>query len=369
MSYIPINKGQFTLETPEREAAFERHRGAGCEEAYRENRRQWAEFPRTRHLADYPLHVDLELASLCNLRCPMCYTITADFRRRVNAKLMDYDLFTRLVDECAAGGVYSIRLSLRGEAFLHPRIVDCIRYAKSKGIKEVSTLTNGGRLDEAMFTEIMEAGLDWLTVSIDGIGKVYDEIRRPLKFDRMVEKLGNFKRIKEEAGQVKPVVKVQTVLPAIEADPQAYYDIFAPIVDLVSANPLIGYTDDTSNLPRVPDFSCPQVYQRLVVGADGRYMMCSNDERQEVDIGDANVQTIHEVWHGPEMTRIRELHATHRACGKLVPCAQCYLPLQTYDDAVQVGGRSVVAPKYVDGKTRVSDLDTPERWKRPAITI
>src|SRR5690348_16775115 len=97
-NFVPINKGQFTLETPEREAAFERNRGHGVDEAYRENRRLWAELPRSATVSDYPLHVDLELASICNLRCPMCYTITREFREQVNAKLMEWELFTRLVD-------------------------------------------------------------------------------------------------------------------------------------------------------------------------------------------------------------------------------------------------------------------------------
>jgi hypothetical protein len=42
-STTPINKGQFTLEPQERATEFERRRGFGHEEAYAENRRQWAE--------------------------------------------------------------------------------------------------------------------------------------------------------------------------------------------------------------------------------------------------------------------------------------------------------------------------------------
>lgn len=364
MAYTPINKGQFTLEPPEREQAFERNRGFGVEAAYAENRRLWSQLPREQTVSDYPLHVDLELASVCNLRCPMCYTITDAFKKQVNATLMEWDLFTRLVDECAAGGVYSLRLSFRGEAFLHPRIVDAVRYAKGRGIKEVASLTNGLRLDEDMFAQLMEAGLDWLTVSVDGIGEVYEQIRRPAKFDRLVEKLTNFKRLKDEAGRVKPVVKVQGVLPAIEADPEAYYAVFAPISDMVSANPLIDFMQDVSHLPKIPDFSCPQIYQRLVIGADGTAMMCSNDESQHVPVGDANGQTIHQIWHGPAMTRVRALHRDHRGCAELAPCRRCYLPLETYDAPVAVGARTVTAAKYVGGRDKVNELATPERWKR-----
>jgi sulfatase maturation enzyme AslB (radical SAM superfamily) len=356
VDYIPINKGQFTLEPPEREAEFDRKRGFGCERAYRKNRRQWTEFPRRQYIADYPLHVDIELSSLCNLKCPMCYTITNEFKEKVNAKLMDYELFTKLVDECADGGVYSIRLSFRGESFLHKRIIDCVRYAKQKGIKEVSTLTNGLKLNEEMFKQIMEAGLDWITISFDGLGETYEKIRRPAKYEHAVKKIANYARIKKEAERIKPVIKVQSILPAIEHDPTAYYDVFAPITDMVSSNPLIDFMQDISHLPKIRNFTCPQIYQRLVVGADGLCMMCSNDEINEIVIGDAGKQTIHEIWHGKEMTRVRDIHKHHKGCEILSPCSQCYIPLEIYEEKVVVGDRQVIAQKYTSGAERVSGL-------------
>ena len=367
--FIPINKGQFTLETPEREAAFEKNRGAGVEDAYAENRQLWSEYAKKQHVSDYPLHVDIELASICNLRCPMCYTITEEFKQKVNAKLMDYDLFTKVVDECAAGGVYSIRLSFRGESFLHKRIVDCVRYAKSKGIKEVSTLTNGLKLDEDMFREMMEAGIDWITISFDGLGKTYEEIRRPAEYARAVEKIANYAKIKREAGRVKPVIKIQSILPAIEKDPQAFYDVFAPISDMVSSNPLIDFMQSKRDMPKIENFSCPQIYQRLVVGADGQCMMCTNDEEGKVIVGNANTQSIHDIWHGEEMTRVRAIHKRCMGAVEINACAGCYLPLKIYEDAVKVGERAVIAEKYDSGVRHVKDLQTPERFKREKLDV
>lgn len=350
MNYTPINKGQFSLDTPEREVEFERRRSDGCQEAYAENRRQWTEFPRRQHVADYPLHVDLELASVCNLRCPMCYTITSEFKEKVNATLMDFDLFVRLVDECAAGGVYSIRLSLRGEAFLHKRILECIRIAKEKGIREVATLTNGGRLDEPMFEKAMEAGLDWITISVDGIGEVYNQVRQPLDFDRMVEKLRNFQEIKRKAGRIKPVIKVQTIFPAIADDPTAFYDMLAPVTDLVATNPLIDYlrNDDNDKILYHERFVCPQIYQRLTIGADGTALLCANDEVNEYVVGDANVQSLHAIWHGERMRHAREVHARHRGVCELKPCRHCYIPRRTQPETVDIGGRRLTLENYVN---------------------
>lgn len=367
--FIPINKGQFTLEPEDRIGRFEKHRGHGVEKAYKKNREQWSDYPKKQFVSDYPLHVDIELASVCNLKCPMCYTISPEFKKKVNAKLMDFDLFTKIVDECAEGNVYSIRLSFRGESFLHKRFLDCVRYAKEKGIQEVSSLTNGVRLDEEMFAELMEVGMDWLTISFDGLGKTYEEIRRPAKYKRAVEKIANYAKIKAEAGMVKPVVKIQSILPAIERDPKAFYDVFAPICDMVSANPLIDFLQSTKASPKVDSFSCPQLYQRLVVGADGLCMMCSNDEDGKVIVGDATSQTIHEIWHGQEMSRVREIHKRCAGAKELDACAECYLPLQTFEGEVQVGNRSVTAEKYVSGNQKVVDLNTPEKLKRDGLSL
>lgn len=367
--YIPINKGQFSLETPERVAQFEANRGYGVEEGYKENRKLWTEYAKKQHVSEYPLHVDIELASVCNLHCPMCYTISPEFKKKVNTKLMDYELFTKLVDECAAGGVYSIRLSFRGESFLHKRIVDCVRYAKQKGIKEVSTLTNGLRLDEEMFRQMMEAGIDWITISFDGLGETYEQIRRPAKYDAAVEKIANYARIKKEAGRVKPVIKIQSILPAIEQDPQAFYDVFAPITDMVSANPLIDFMQSKRDMPKIRNFSCPQIYQRLVVGADGLCMMCANDEEGRIIVGDANHQSIHEIWHGTEMMRVREIHKRCAGAAELDACAECYLPLETYEAEVSVGERTVTAEKYLSGTQKVIELKTPDKFKRKEIKV
>ena len=50
--------------------------------------------------------------------------------------------------------VPAVRLSLRGEPMLHPNFIECVRYAKNRQIKEISTLTNGSKLTPEYFTEI-----------------------------------------------------------------------------------------------------------------------------------------------------------------------------------------------------------------------
>jgi len=347
-SFTPINKGQFTLEPAERIEAFEANRGFGVAEAYRQNREQWSDYPLQQIVEAYPLHVDVELSTQCNLHCPMCYTTTTEYTSRVSRTLMDFALYKRIVSECAIGNVFSIRLSLRGESLLHPKFIDCVRFAKQAGIQEVSTLTNGLLLNEDLFEELMHAGMDWITFSFDGLGQTYEQIRYPAKFERALQKIQNYAAIKKSAGAVKPLIKVQTVLPAIEADPEAYYQTFAPVTDMVSVNPLIDFHCDKTNLPKIENFSCPQPYQRLVVGSDGRCPMCANDEYGHIIVGDAAKQDIQDIWQGKRIQAIRDAHKRRLGFLELHPCQQCSLPLMTYTENLGLNGRDIAAEKYRD---------------------
>ncbi|WP_294258293.1 SPASM domain-containing protein [Propionivibrio sp.] len=61
---------------------------------------------------------------------------------------------------------------------------------------------------------------------------------------------------------------------------------------------MIDYLGNDSHIEYLENFSCPQQYQRLVIGADGRVMKCSNDEENREAIGDLNAETVHRIWHG-----------------------------------------------------------------------
>lgn len=343
--YIPINKGNYSMDTPEREATFELNRGHGWQAEYADYRAKWTDYAKQQLVAEYPLLVDIELSSVCNLHCPMCYTITDEFANKVNTTRMDWSLYTKIIDEIG-GKVPAIRLSLRGEATLHKRFVDCIRYAKERGIREVSTLTHGGKLTLPFFEEIAAAGIDWITISIDGVGETYERIRKPLKFDEL---LGNIKAIsayKKKYGLRRPVVKVQGIWPAIRENPKLYYDTFAPYVDLVAFNPLIDYLGNDKNIEYLENFTCPQQYQRLVIGADGLVMKCSNDEENQDVVGDIRRESVREVWHGEKLEAVRALHKRDRGFMESEVCRRCYLPRKTTEEPAEIDGRSFLVRNY-----------------------
>lgn len=312
------------------------------------NRIIWHFYAKHHILTDFPDHVDIEISSICNLHCPMCYTITDEFRKTVKKGLMDFSLFKKIIDECAEHNTYSIRLSLRGEPFLHPRIMDMIRYAKKKGIKEVSTLTNGVKLDPKMFEELIDAGMDWLTISFDGLGKTYESIRRPAKYNEALAKIKEYHTIKKRRGVVKPIVKIQSIWPAIEKDPHKYYNTFKHISDMIATNPLIDYLRNDKDIVYEDDFTCPVLWQRITIGSDGKVLLCSNDERGGFIIGDVNKQSVHSVWHGKKMTYARRMHLKKIGYKKIAPCKDCYYPRKTRPEVKLIKGKMYTVDNYIN---------------------
>lgn len=346
-----INKGNYSFETLDREKLFHTYKGEGWSEEYTEYRKNWETYPKKQYISEYPLLVDIELASVCNLKCPMCYTITQEFKQKVNAKLMDYNLFKKIIDEIG-GKVPAIRLSLRGESTLHPRFIECIKYAKENNIKEVSTLTNGSKLNIDFFDKIVQAGIDWITVSIDGLYEEYEKIRKPLKFAETLQKIKDIHSYKVKNKIHKPVIKIQGIWPSIKNNPEEFYNTFKPYVDIVAFNPLINFLKSPEDKIFIDNFYCPQLYQRLVIGADGLVMLCSNDEENINTIGDANQSSVYDIWHGEKLNEARKLHKEPCGYKKLEVCKKCYLPVETEDgERAIVDGREIIVKNYMYKKS------------------
>jgi len=338
---MKINKSSKIASSIGRRISFHLNRGKGHLWPYLWNRVRWHVYPRLRIAGSFPDHVDIELSSVCNMKCPMCYTRTELFKKSVWQGFMDFALFFKSVDQLSANRVYSIRLSWRGEPTLNPHFIDCVRYARQKGIKEIASLTNALRLTPRMFEELIDLQMDWLTISFDGVGEAYERIRVPAKFDEMVEKIKAFAEIKKRKGSVKPVVRIQGVWPAIAENPDEYFDTFEPIVDEVSVNSLLDFLHHDQDIAYEENFTCPVPFHRLVIGSDGRALMCINDEYSREPIGDACKESIREIWNGPGMRRIRELHKNKEALEALEPCKVCYESRKTVEVCYQAGERTI----------------------------
>ncbi len=334
-------------------AKFFYYRGHGHLFRFLVNRVKWHVYPRLHIFPQFPDHIDIESSSACNMKCPMCFTTTDEYKESVTLTNMKFELFKKIVDECVERGAFSIRLSWRGEPTLNPRYVDMARYAKSRGIKEVSSLTNLLKMTPEMFEELVDIQMDWLTISFDGLGDTYNKIRHPAKFEDAVEKIRQFSEIKKRKGSRKPVIKIQGIWPAVKENPQAFYNTFRDIADQVAVNPLLDYLRKDTDIVYRDNFTCPLPWQRFAVGADGKVGLCAHDEMGHQIMGDVNKQTIHEIWNGPAMSALRKAHVEHTAVKQYEACRSCFLPRASVPVSERVGERIVVIKNMVNRTDRI----------------
>src|SRR3954468_16266815 len=114
-----------------------------------------------------PEIVQIESTNICNAKCVFCPRDEMHRRQGV----MDFDLFRKIVDECATLGITHVRVHNYGEPFLDKQLVEKVRYAKSKGIAEVGMISNGSLITEDIARGMIEAGLDAINISVDAGGK------------------------------------------------------------------------------------------------------------------------------------------------------------------------------------------------------
>ena len=146
-----------------------------------------------------PRFVQIEPVGQCNLSCRMCPVVFRDEGGPGRPPaFMQFEAFCTLVD--AFPDLQELQLQGMGEPFLHPRLIDMIRYAAARGIS-VSTNTNLTALSERRAAECVQSGLKTLHASIDAADReAYAYIRVGSRLDRV---LRNLERLMQAKARVR----------------------------------------------------------------------------------------------------------------------------------------------------------------------
>jgi len=178
----------------------------------------------------WPDIVQIESTNLCNAKCVFCPRDEMHRRQGV----MDFDLFRKVVDECAALGITHVRVHNYGEPFLDRQLVEKVRYAKSKGIAEVGMISNGSLITEQIAQGMLEAGLDAINISVDASGKeVFESTRLHLKYDDVINNIRTLARLKKESGRTHPKLILSFVRQNNSAEEQAFIREWSQIADKI----------------------------------------------------------------------------------------------------------------------------------------
>ncbi|SNB47003.1 radical SAM/SPASM domain-containing protein [Geobacter sp. DSM 9736] len=292
---------------------------------FQEYRKRWETQPLEFASGDFPLFLDIEVTNICNLRCAFC--ATTYFGPEVKRQLIDDDIVYRVLDEGKAKGLYGVKFNDRGEPLIHPRLASYVRYAKECGLVDVYFNTNAMLLTEERSAELIDAGLDRISISIEGAtAEIYEKHRRGGIFDTVVANVRSLHGLRERRGSNFPKIRIQTVaLPEVEADLQTYIDFWKPYCDEIAA---IDFKEESSEEKRLLDYpfpwACHQLWQRMVVWCDGTILPCNEDDRGMLSLGNVKTTTIGDAWNSSSLQLLRKNHSMGNAHVSK-PCNGCYL--------------------------------------------
>ena len=90
---------------------------------YKNYRKLWRDTAVKHIKTEFPLHLDIEVTSYCNLACPMCPRTHRVEMGKWENRMMKLDTFKKIIDEGSKKGLKAINLNNFGESFYNKNII------------------------------------------------------------------------------------------------------------------------------------------------------------------------------------------------------------------------------------------------------
>jgi len=259
-----------------------------------------------------PWVVFVDPSDLCNFRCKFCPSSDKGLLESYGRPLkrMSFELFKKIVDDICEFDkpIKVLRLYKDGEPLMNPLFADMVKYAKESGCCDaVDTTTNASLLNPKRNLEIINAGLDRINISIEGINKkqYLDFSKYPIDFEKFVS---NIKHFYDNRGSCEMIIKIAGDS-LCEKQKEVFYETFGDICDGISIEHTMNCWNgfEMDGMKQNEEFGvygqpikevdmCPYVFYSMSINSDGRVSACFLDWNRKLIVGDVKVQTVKEVW-------------------------------------------------------------------------
>lgn len=277
-------------------------------------------------LSGMPISISIEPTTSCNLRCPECPSGLRSFSRPTG--MLKPEVFEKVIDELSPTLSYLI-FYFQGEPYLHPQLLDMVRYASDKKIY-TATSTNAHYLDDEAARKTVESGLDRLIISIDGVDQeTYESYRIGGKLSKVLEGTQNIVKWKKELKSKTPHVIFQfLVVRPNESQIKQVYVLAdelgvdevalktAQIYDYKNGSDLIPTQAKYARYKRQKDGTyviknnlldhCWKMWHSCVITWDGKVVPCCFDKDAHFVLGDLNENSFKEIWNEAKYKAFRQ---------------------------------------------------------------
>ena len=344
-----------------------------------------------------PTHVQIETVNrFCDARCPMCtIKFVPDHAKDAPddlsnngvarpAEIMSFERFKNITIKFKnyVDKIRFVSLHGCGEPLLDKNLPDKIKFAKEEvGFKEVGFTSNCSVLTEKMTNRLLEAGLNCIIPSIDGLSKeVHEAIRPRTNYERIVKNVKYFIEQRDK-GNFNCKVLVRMVRQQLNMHQWDDYNIFwKKLMSPKKGDNVLGldihntggkvenydnmkvtnsngmelehekhYSEAVNNgsfseliKPKGKDEKvylkayevenlggCPDIFSRLSIFTSGDVALCSADQAEYFKIGNAEKEDPVKIFNGKHFTNYREKWLTNKY-KELDYCKDCKIYLTRF---------------------------------------
>jgi len=264
----------------------------------------------------HPDTLYFECSNLCNALCVFC--CYKDYKDEIDFKLMDIQLFARLIDEFVLMGGENIALTpTMADPLTDKFLPERVKIVDESSLKKVSFYTNLISFKSSLINEIENITNTQLNINVSFSGlssERYFEVMGVNKYDRVIENLKKLARIKN------PLVNKRVVIRITEKDKQ-FLSSFELLMEEVGLDYTIedefdswgGKLDESlfstgfkKKIREDGDGPCRVSFQKPLITVEGFLKLCDcRDADNELIVHNLNELSLDRAWASDEMRDAR----------------------------------------------------------------
>ena len=196
-----------------------------------------------------------------------------------------------------------------------------VAYAKEAEVAEcIEITTNGTLLNEKLSLELIDAGLDILNISVNGINEQQykDVCQYEMDFKDFYKKIEFFYKHKQNC---KIFIKYSDI-GYTETEKQNFYYTFETVSDEIFVETISSTLWQDTNIGQKINNAhkgtygqdlkrkevCPFLFTTMVINHSGIAHLCCVDWKTEYILGDLKTEKIADIWNGEKLRNYQKLH-------------------------------------------------------------
>lgn len=291
---------------------------------------EWELYQQKTVLRCRPYYYIIDVCNLCNLRCPLCPTGNTTIAR--NQSMLSYEQYKILFDKIKEHALV-VSLYNHGEPLLNPEVFSIIEHTHRNGVG-TNISSNFNWPQPVDINDFIRSGLDYVTVSLDGVtqdsyqqyrvrgdvSEVFDNLRRLLSAKKALKSTTPFVEwqfvvFKHNENEMTEARKLASDL---GVDLLRFVSPGVPPEDMHNAqlqekwmpeNPL--YWERNPKLVEergyLFDRTCFYLYRSMFIYPGGGVTPCCFAHDDEQDFGNLYTNSVSEIWNNKKYRSARML--------------------------------------------------------------